>query len=74
MMNQAKSSEDDMAQLEDEARSDQEAEEMEVVEEVEQEMPSRYQVLETNSVPHILGRIFSYLDPRSVKRASLVSR
>ena len=46
----------------------------EEVEKVEGVMPGRYQVLETNSVLHILGRILSYLDPRSVKEASLVSR
>ena len=31
-------------------------------------------VLDNNSLRHVLGNILSYLDPESVKKASLVSR
>ena len=54
--------------------------ETEVTEEVEElvpeeeEMTSRSKVLETNAFPRILAKILSYLDARSVKKASLVSR
>ena len=43
-------------------------------EEEEEEMTSRSKVLETNAFPRILAKILSYLDARSVKKASLVSR
>ena len=72
------------ARLEDQLKSELRVEELEEaenhvmerqeVEEVEGEIPSRSKVLETNSFPHILGRILAYLDPDSVKSASLVSR
>ena len=50
--------------------------EMEVpVEEVEEEMlTSMSLVLKTNRFPTVLGRILSFLDSRSVKKAALVSR
>ena len=51
--------------------------ETEVTEELEteeEEMTSRSKVLETNAFPRILAKILSYLDARSVKKASLVSR
>ena len=81
MMNQTKK-----ARLEDNLRSEQEGEETDAVEkvdeldttkmeeEVEDEMTSKSLVLETDRFPHILGRIFSHLDPPSVKSADLVSR
>ena len=40
----------------------------------EEEMTSRSKILETNAFPRILAKILSYLDARSVKKASLVSR
>ena len=54
--------------------------ETEVTEEVEElvpeveEMTSRSKILETNAFPRILAKILSYLDARSVKKATLVSR
>ena len=75
------------ARLEDQLKSELRVEELEEAEnhgmgelqkveevEVEGEIPSRSVVLETNSFPHILGGILAYLDPDSVKSASLVSR
>ena len=45
------------------------------VEEVEEEMlTSMSLVLKTNRFPTVLGRILSFLDSRSVKKAALVSR
>ena len=69
-MNQAKK-----ARLEDELHVEElEEAENHAMEEGEGEMTSRSLVLETDGFPHILGRILSFLDPLSVKRASLVSR
>ena len=47
-----------------------------LITEVYIEMPGghRSRVLENNGFPHILGRIFSYLEPLTVKDAALVSR
>ena len=48
---------------------------VEEVEEVEDEMmTSMSLVLKTNRFPTVLGRILSFLDSRSVKKAALVSR
>ena len=45
------------------------------VEEVEEEMmTSMSLVLKTDRFPTVLGRILSFLDSRSVKKAALVSR
>ena len=51
-----------------------EGDETKVPEEVEESVPSRSLVLESNQFPQVLCKILSYLDFRSVKRASLVSR
>ena len=50
--------------------------ETEAMEEVEpeEELTSRSKILETNAFPRVLAKILSYLDARSVKKASLVSR
>ena len=76
MMNQAKKArqEDELHMEELDEAEDHAMEEMQEEEEVEGEMTSRSLVLETDGFPHILGRILSFLDPLSVKRASLVSR
>ena len=78
MMNQAKKArlEDELHVEELEEAEDDAMEEMQEEEEEEEvgEMTSRSLVLETDRFPHILGRILSFLDPLSVKRASLVSR
>ena len=69
MMNQAQKAK----KPHEEVLEEMETEDVEEVQ-VEEDMASRSRVLETSSVPHIPERIFSYLDPRSVKEASLVSR
>ena len=76
MMNQAKKArlEDELHVEELKEAEDHAMEEMQEEEEVVGEMTSRSLVLETDRFPHILGRILSFLDPLSVKRASLVSR
>ena len=51
-----------------------EVEELEELVPEEEEMTSRSKILETNAFPRILAKILSYLDARSVKKASLVSR
>ena len=76
MMNQAKKArqEDELHMEELEEAENDAMEEMQEEEEEVGEMTSRSLVLETDGFPHILGRILSFLDPLSVKRASQVSR
>ena len=71
MMNQAKKA--NRSKLYEEVLEEIETDVVEEVQ-VEEEMTSRYQVLETNKFPHILGKIFSDLNPLQVKEAALVSR
>ena len=60
--------------VESEKEKELETEAMEAVEPEKEEMTSRSKILETNAFPRVLAKILSYLDARSVKKASLVSR
>ena len=63
MMDPAKNSQDDVAQLDDEPRCDLEAEETEVVEEVEHEMSSRPQIQSKSLKVRLLGHHYLLISP-----------